>query len=134
MSGGTKILVTDEGGELYLIDLSKLKPTALMDVIKSSDEDDVILTVSVTQLVGKTIADIFAAGMQFSMSPPRSAARARSTAAGSDRKRDRKDTQAIRAWATAQGLEMSERGRIPAEIEDKYYAAHPGVPQPQFTG
>jgi hypothetical protein len=34
------------------------------------------------------------------------------------------DRTAIRAWATAQGLKVSERGRISAEIMNKYEAAH----------
>jgi hypothetical protein len=36
----------------------------------------------------------------------------------------RKDSSAIRAWATEQGLAVSERGRIPAEVVAKYEAAH----------
>jgi hypothetical protein len=35
------------------------------------------------------------------------------------------DTGAIRDWAKAQGLELKERGRVPAEIEARYQAAHP---------
>ncbi|MFP1603018.1 histone-like nucleoid-structuring protein Lsr2 [Microbacterium sp. 2216-1] len=34
------------------------------------------------------------------------------------------DSAAIRAWAKEQGHEVSERGRIPAEIVDAYNAAH----------
>jgi hypothetical protein len=34
------------------------------------------------------------------------------------------DRTAVRAWATAQGLKVSERGRISAEIMSKYEAAH----------
>jgi hypothetical protein len=30
------------------------------------------------------------------------------------------DTKAIREWARAQGLQVSERGRIPAEIIERY--------------
>jgi hypothetical protein len=30
------------------------------------------------------------------------------------------DTKAIRQWAREQGLEVSERGRIPAEIVERY--------------
>lgn len=33
---------------------------------------------------------------------------------------DRKRNQAIREWARGQGLEVSERGRIPAEIVEAY--------------
>jgi hypothetical protein len=34
------------------------------------------------------------------------------------------DRAAVRAWATAQGLKVSERGRISAEVLSKYDAAH----------
>jgi len=36
----------------------------------------------------------------------------------------RTDRAAVRAWAAEQGLKMSERGRISAEIMSKYDAAH----------
>ena len=36
----------------------------------------------------------------------------------------RQRSAGIRDWARAQGLEVSERGRIPAEIELSYAAAH----------
>ena len=34
------------------------------------------------------------------------------------------DRAAIRAWAAEQGLQVSERGRISAEVMSKYEAAH----------
>jgi hypothetical protein len=34
------------------------------------------------------------------------------------------NTSDIRAWARAQGLDVSERGRIPAAIVEKYEKAH----------
>ena len=37
---------------------------------------------------------------------------------------DRQHSAAVREWARAQGYEVSERGRIPAEVEAKYEAAH----------
>jgi hypothetical protein len=37
---------------------------------------------------------------------------------------DREQNQAIRAWAKKKGLKVSERGRIPAEIVEKYHSAH----------
>src|SRR5215472_13981796 len=37
---------------------------------------------------------------------------------------DRRDTAAIRAWATAQGMEVGARGRMSAEVVSKYKAAH----------
>jgi hypothetical protein len=36
---------------------------------------------------------------------------------------DREQNQAIRAWAKKKGMAVSERGRIPAEIVEKYHAA-----------
>jgi hypothetical protein len=36
----------------------------------------------------------------------------------------RKDSSAIRSWAAEQGLAVSERGRIPAAIVERYEAAH----------
>ncbi len=38
-------------------------------------------------------------------------------------RRDREQTQAIRDWAKAQGMEVSERGRIPKTVLDAYNAA-----------
>jgi Lsr2 len=34
------------------------------------------------------------------------------------------DRAAVRAWAAAQGLQVSERGRISSEVLAKYQAAH----------
>ena len=33
------------------------------------------------------------------------------------------DTTAIRAWARGQGIDIKERGRVPAEVIEKYKAA-----------
>jgi hypothetical protein len=33
------------------------------------------------------------------------------------------DTTAVRAWAKGQGIEIKERGRVPANIVEKYQAA-----------
>ncbi|GLY33399.1 Lsr2 family protein [Kineosporia sp. NBRC 101731] len=33
------------------------------------------------------------------------------------------DNKAVRAWASSNGIELSSRGRIPAEVIDKYRAA-----------
>jgi hypothetical protein len=35
---------------------------------------------------------------------------------------DREQNQAIREWAKKKGLKVSERGRIPAEIMERYHA------------
>lgn len=37
---------------------------------------------------------------------------------------DRQQNQAIREWAVAQGMKISERGRIPSNVLDAYRAAH----------
>jgi len=34
------------------------------------------------------------------------------------------DSSAVRAWAVEGGIEMSSRGRIPADVQAKYDAAH----------
>ncbi len=34
------------------------------------------------------------------------------------------DAAAIRAWATSNGIEVSERGRVSADVRAKYEAAH----------
>jgi nucleoid-associated protein Lsr2 len=36
----------------------------------------------------------------------------------------RRDQSAVRDWARGQGIKISERGRIPAEVLDQYNAAH----------
>ena len=51
-----------------------------------------------------------------------SAGRAR-RAAGSGRK-SRTDAHAVREWARAQGMEVSERGRVSQDLRDAYDAAH----------
>ena len=37
---------------------------------------------------------------------------------------DRQQNQAIREWATTQGMKISERGRIPSNVLEAYHAAH----------
>jgi hypothetical protein len=50
---------------------------------------------------------------------------ARRTRAGGRRRRVATgvDPAAVRAWAKSQGLKVNERGRIPADIVDRYTAA-----------
>ena len=55
---------------------------------------------------------------------PSPAAASTATAVGGSVKRDPEQTRAIRQWAFDQGYEISERGRIPADIEEAYNAAH----------
>ncbi|GEA84568.1 MAG: Lsr2 family protein [Cellulomonas sp.] len=44
--------------------------------------------------------------------------------AGARRRRSDNDAHAIREWAKGQGLEVSERGRISAEVREAYDKAH----------
>ena len=50
----------------------------------------------------------------------------RSTDAGSSgtNGQSKRDTQAIREWAQANGHKVSDRGRIPASVVEAYEAAH----------
>ncbi|OZC87800.1 hypothetical protein CH272_18095 [Rhodococcus sp. 05-340-1] len=43
---------------------------------------------------------------------------------GTPATRDPAQTRAIRQWAADEGYEISDRGRIPAAIEEAYNAAH----------
>ncbi|MFF7182987.1 histone-like nucleoid-structuring protein Lsr2 [Streptomyces sp. NPDC008121] len=51
-------------------------------------------------------------------SSPRGSARKRSAPDG------RLDAGRVRAWAQEQGIEVSARGRIPKELQEKYEAVH----------
>jgi len=51
--------------------------------------------------------------------PVATPARTSSTRAGRGR-----ELAAVRAWARKQGLEVSDRGRVPAEVQNAYDAAH----------
>lgn len=44
--------------------------------------------------------------------------------AAPSQKRDAAQTKAIREWAQSNGYEVSSRGRIPAEVEGAFNAAH----------
>lgn len=50
--------------------------------------------------------------------------RRRARGTGSARSVDREKSAAIRAWAKAQGLPVSERGRIAQSVVDQYDATH----------
>ena len=47
----------------------------------------------------------------------------RSRSGGSRGRSAEVDPKSVRAWAQEQGLEISSRGRIPAQIIDRYHAA-----------
>jgi hypothetical protein len=52
------------------------------------------------------------------------ARRAAATAAPARASSDRAQNQAIREWAIAQGMKVSERGRIPTNVLTAYHSAH----------
>jgi Lsr2 len=84
-------------GVQYEIDLSK----------KNSDK------------LAKAFAPYVEAGRKVSMRT--TAARSPRGAASAPK---RHDQSAVREWARAQGMEVSSRGRIPADVLAKYEAAH----------
>lgn len=47
----------------------------------------------------------------------------RSAAVGVARSSDRIDAKAVREWAQEQGIAVSARGRVPAEVVEQYQAA-----------
>jgi hypothetical protein len=64
--------------------------------------------------LAEAIAPFIAAGRKVS-STRRSGRRSRGS---------RQDLSDVRAWARSQGLKVSERGRIPADVLAKYEASH----------
>ena len=64
----------------------------------------------------KALAPFIEAGRKVSAQPRRGSRR--STSASST------DRSVVRTWAKAQGLQVSERGRISAAVMDKYSASH----------
>jgi hypothetical protein len=49
---------------------------------------------------------------------------ASSSAPGQGATRNSSDSKVVREWATANGIEVPTRGRIPAEVRQQYDAAH----------
>jgi len=70
------------------------------------------------------LRDVFAAYVGVARKAGRASTRTARGPRGGTAAADREQNQAIRAWAKKKGLKVSERGRIPAEIVEKYHAAH----------
>jgi hypothetical protein len=70
------------------------------------------------------LRDAFAAYVGVARKAGRASTRNARGSRGGTAAADREQNQAIRAWAKKKGLKVSERGRIPAEIVEKYHAAH----------
>jgi len=81
-------------GRIYEIDLSKKNATALR----------------------KVLGEFTGSARRVRSGRPAATARA-------SRSSDRVDAKAVREWAQAQGIAVSARGRVPAEIVEQYQAA-----------
>jgi hypothetical protein len=90
-------------GATYEIDLSAENAGALRDALAAY--------VGAARKVGKGGAQVKASRARGTSAP------SASTAA------DREQNQAIRDWAKKHGFQVSDRGRIPQEIINKYHAA-----------
>jgi hypothetical protein len=74
--------------------------------------------------LGKKNIATFSKSLQPFMDAGRRTAHRGAAKAARGTTRSRNDNAAVRAWAAEQGLKVSERGRISAEIVSKYDAAH----------
>ena len=72
--------------------------------------------------LSKKHADQFAREIGPYIAVARKLAAARRTARGP--RAGRHDQSDVRAWARGQGLKVSDRGRIPADVLARYHAAH----------
>jgi hypothetical protein len=78
--------------------------------------------IDVCEVHGKELRDAFA---PFVGAARRGSARSGSRGGGRRRRRSGSGEAAqIREWARSQGLAVPERGRVPAELAEKYAAAH----------
>jgi len=75
------------------------------------------------------LSEANAAVLREALAPYVRAGRKVASAAGARRRRSAPsggagNASAIRAWARSQGIAVSERGRVPAELAERYRAAH----------
>ena len=89
-------------GASYEIDLSKKNADGLRDALAKY--------VGAARKAGRS-------------TPSRSSGGSRSRGSGGSAAIDRDQAAAIRSWAKKQGLKVSDRGRIPANIIEQYNAA-----------
>jgi hypothetical protein len=75
----------------------------------------------------KAFAKYIDNGSKVGRAGPMAAARApRAGRGGGAAVNDREQNKAIRAWAKKQGYDISDRGRIPQEVQDEYHSKGPG--------
>jgi Lsr2 len=107
MAKTVKVVITDD------LDGSPAAATVAFSFDEHSYEID--LSAANLARLEKTLKPFIAAGRRTGQRRPQQAARANSS---------RVDRAAVRAWAAEHGLQISERGRISAEVMSKYEAAH----------
>ncbi|MET7402630.1 Lsr2 family protein [Dactylosporangium sp. NPDC005572] len=94
--------------------------------------DGVLYTIDLSagnaQQLRDALAPFIAAATKVRRTTPQTAGRGnlsgRGTVIATPSRRNRDRSQAIREWAQRQGLEVSDRGRLPRDVIDRYRAAH----------
>jgi hypothetical protein len=117
----TKLLVV-QGDDHYLFDLDKTKPKPLHEVLVDVGSDELLIArtdeLDLTSLTGLLSSALSARSAPVSDS--------KTTRTTSPAKPAPKYTRAeVYEWAQSKGLKMSDRGRIPGEVLDKYLEAFP---------
>jgi hypothetical protein len=124
--------VTDNGNHLYWITTPQTEPDAWrLTVNEARGHDwytfDGTLTDFLTAVLGGQLQapvfpdDLLDAGTSFTPSPAQTASAPVSPSSSGRRI----DSQAVRAWARANGYDLPDRGRIPATILQAWEEAHP---------
>ncbi|WP_181009883.1 histone-like nucleoid-structuring protein Lsr2 [Ornithinimicrobium sufpigmenti] len=74
--------------------------------------------------LSQTESDVFASTIQKYVDAGRRVGGRRQSGAGSTTRRDPSQTKAIKAWATEQGIDYPQRGRLSQDLVEKWEAAH----------
>ncbi|MFP8942202.1 histone-like nucleoid-structuring protein Lsr2 [Streptomyces fenghuangensis] len=125
--------VTDNGNHLFWVATPRTAPDAWRITVNEArgrtwHTFDGTLTGFLTAVLGGQAQvpvfprDLLDGGASFTPSPARTA----SAPAPWPGRGRRIDSQAVRAWARANGYDIPERGRIPATILQTWEEAHPG--------
>ena len=96
----------------------------LVDDIDGSDAaetvrfglDNVVYEIDLSEAHAKELRDALAPWVEHARRRPGQRATRRTTVAASGKS----DAAKIRAWAQKQGIKVSDRGRIPADIRERY--------------
>lgn len=112
--------------------MAKQTITRLIDDIDGTHADETVefgldgvaFTIDLTTAHAKELRDIMGPYAQAGSKVSRNG-RAFTRTTVSNRE-NREHNAAVRAWAKQQGLEVSERGRIPSQVVEAFEAAHQG--------